>query len=204
MSRTTTDWLGVLTECGVRDATAARWAPVFARVITDASFDRGDTELGDFMGQILHESAKLERVEEGLSYSAERLMAVWPSRFPIITEANIYARNPEALANKVYGGRLGNTNPGDGYRFRGRGLLQVTGRDNYRSVGRSMGVDLEAHPELLSDPDIALGASVAWWAGNIPDSAVGDLVKITKRVNGGTTGLAARSELTNEAREALA
>lgn len=203
MARTASEWIEVLCGCGVRAVTAQRWAPVFARVITDASFSKGDTELDDFLGQVLHESGRLERIEEGLSYSAERLMEVWPTRFPTAGSASPFARNPVGLANKVYGGWLGNTAPEDGYRYRGRGLVQVTGRDNYRTVGRAMGVDLEANPELLSEPEFALAASIAWWEGKIPDSAMGDIVRVTKLVNGGTHGLADRRELTGKAREAL-
>ena len=197
------DWLSTLQRCGVRAPTAARWAPVFAAVVKPDTFSMGAGEIDDFLGQVLHESAKLERIEEGLNYSADRLMVVWPARFPSAADANLYARNPEALANKVYGGRLGNTQPGDGYKYRGRGLIQVTGRDNYRAVGKAIGVDLEAHPDLLSDPEFALSASVAWWEGAVPDSVMGDITKVTKRVNGGTHGLSDRAQLTDKARGAL-
>ena len=126
-TKTAQKWAEILRACGVRSATASRWAPVFAAEIRSGAFSAGDAELDDFLAQILHESAMLERLEEGLSYSAERLCAVWPGRFPTIAAAQPYARNPDALANKAYGGRLGNTQPGDGWRFRSRGLMQVTG-----------------------------------------------------------------------------
>lgn len=200
---TTDQWQSILLRCGVRASTATRWAPVFARVVKPDTFSMGASETDDFLGQVLHESGMLERIEEGLSYSAERLMAVWPARFPTANSAAPFARNPVGLANKVYGGRMGNTEAGDGYKFRGRGLLQVTGRDNYRAVGRAIGVDLEANPELLSEPDFALTASIAWWEGNIPDGIMGDITKVTKRVNGGTHGLDDRAQLTGKARGAL-
>lgn len=203
MARTASEWFNVLTDVGVREDTARRWSDVFASVVHDGTFSKGDHEIDDFLGQVLHESGKLERIEEGLSYSADRLMAVWPTRFPTIADANLYARNPERLANKVYGGRLGNSISGDGYKFRGRGLIQVTGRDNYRAVGKVLGMDLEANPEALVEPEVALRASIAWWEGNIPDAIMGDIVKVSKRVNGGTTGLADRRELTDKAGEAL-
>jgi putative chitinase len=145
----------------------------------------------------------LSGLEEGLNYSAERLMAVWPTRFPTLESAKPYARNGAVLANKVYGGRMGNVEPGDGFKFRGRGLLQVTGRDNYRAVGKILGIDLEKSPDLLSQPEMALRASIAWWEGNIPDELMGDIKKVTKRVNGGTVGLAHRVEVTDKADRAL-
>jgi len=205
ISKTPAQWTEVLTRCGVKRATAARWAPVFSRVITDDSFSAGASELGDFLGQVLHESGMLERVEEGLTYtSASRLCAVWPRRFPTPADAAPYVRNPEGLANHVYSGRMGNMQHGDGYRFRGRGLLQVTGRDNYTSVGRAIGADLTGNPDLLAQPEFALRASVAWWEGNLPDSIMDNIVKVTRRVNGGTVGIEHRAEVTQAADRALA
>lgn len=198
------DWNAILTQLGVKPITAQNWAPIFAATIKDGTFSAGDAEIDDFLGQILHESAMLERLTENLNYSAERLMAVWPSRFPTHAGAQLYARNPQKLAEKVYGGRLGNDEPGDGARYIGRGLLQVTGKDNYRAVGKVLGLDLVRFPDLLSSPTIALQASIAWWEGNVPDAAMGDIVKVSKRVNGGTVGLADRQKLTGEAGEALA
>lgn len=205
ISKTTTEWAGILAACGVKRATADRWAPVFSRVIRDGSFSSGLAELGDFLGQVLHESGMLERVEEGLTYTtASRICAVWPRRFPTQADAAPFVRNPERLANHVYGGRMGNTQPGDGYRFRGRGLLQVTGRDNYTAVGRALGLDLAGNPDLLAQPEHALRASVAWWEGNLPDSIMGDIVKVTRRVNGGTVGIEHRAAVTLAAGKALA
>lgn len=203
-TRTPSDWARILIACGVKPATAARWADVFAAEVRPGTFSAGDAELDDFLGQVLHESLMLERLEEGLSYSADRLCQVWPKRFPSLADAQPYARNPEALANKVYGGRLGNTQPGDGYRFRGRGALQVTGRDNYAVVGKTLGLDLVGNPDLLAQPAIALRASIAWWERNIPDSAMGDIVRVTKGVNGGTVGLDHRRQLTDLAGKAVA
>lgn len=197
------DWFTILTRCGVRPDTARNWAPVFDAEIGPDTFSTGAEEIPEFLGQILHESGRLERIEEGLSYSVERMMAVWPARFPTHAGARPYERNPQALANKVYGGRMGNTEPGDGFKFRGRGLLAVTGRDNYRAVGKAIGLDLETNPDLLADPAIALRASIAWWNANIPDGMLGDITKVTRRVNGGTHGIDDRVALTKRASEAL-
>jgi len=202
--RTAHDWYDILIACQVKPHVAAEWSEVFADVVKPDSFSAGDEDLSAFLGQILHESDGLTRLEENLSYSAERLTVVWPNRFPTKADAQPYARNPEALANRVYGGRMGNTEPGDGWKYRGRGPLQITGRDNYRAVGEIMGQDLEGMPELLEQPRFALEACIAWWEDRIPDELLGAPEKTTRRVNGGLIGLAHREELTNAAREALA
>lgn len=197
------NWITLLISLGVRASTASSWAPAFARYCRPERFSLGRAEIDDFLGQVLHESAMLERLVENLSYSAERLLQVWPKRFPTGTDAAIYAHNPEALANKVYGGRLGNTATGDGWRYRGRGLIQVTGRENYRKLGAFMGLPLEDQPELLEDLDNALLASIVWWERNVPDAFVGDPIKVRKAVNGGTLGADQTAALARKADGAL-
>ncbi len=201
--RDSNQWLSVLLRCNVKAAVASIWCEVFARVVGEDSFSMGDAEVDDFLGQILHESAGLTTFTENLNYSAERLCAVWPGRFPTLDAALPFAHNPEALANKVYGGRLGNTAPGDGWNFRGRTPIQLTGKDAYIHVGTLMGIDLVSNPDQLAEPDKALQASIHWWEDRIPDSMIGDPEKVTKRVNGGLIGLADREHLTDLAREAL-
>lgn len=103
----------------------------------------------------MHETgAKMQPVRENLNYSAEGLRATWPSRFSE-AEAQSCARKPELIANKAYGDRMGNSEPGDGWRYRGRGYVQITGRDNYRRLGNVLGEDLEGNPELACDPNVA-------------------------------------------------
>lgn len=201
---TADEWREVLIKCGVKIITATTWAEVFADVVKVGSFSKNAEEIDDFLGQILHESAGLERLSENLDYSARRLCEVWPGRFPTIEAARPYARNPEALANRVYGGRMGNNQPGDGWIFRGRGPIQLTGRDNYAFVGDLMGQDLVSLPELMEQPRYALEATIHWWEDRIPDSMLGDPERVTKRVNGGLIGLADRVHLAELAREALA
>lgn len=198
-------WIAILTACGVRPETAARWAPVFDAEVQPGTFSSGDAELDDFLAQVCHESAHLERLEEALSYSAQRLCAVWPKRFPTLAAAVPFARNPQKLASHVYADRLGNGSPatGDGWRFRGRGLIQVTGRANYRVVGQALGMDLEADPDLLLRPAIALRASIAWWERNVPDGIMGDTARITRVVNGGQHGLEERMRLAQAAQAAI-
>jgi putative chitinase len=202
--RSAHDWYDILVRCQVKPVVAAAWAAVFADVIKPGSFSQGDAELDDFLGQVLHESDRLTRIAENLDYSPERLCQVWPGRFPTLAAARPYGRNPEALANRVYGGRMGNTQPGDGWKFRGRTPIQITGHDNYAFVGELMGQDLTVMPELLEQPRYALEACVLWWEDRIPDTMLGDVEKVTKRVNGGLIGLADRQRLTTLAGEALA
>jgi putative chitinase len=191
------NWVSLLVACGCNTAVAYNWSPVFELEAKPDKFSAGYNELDDFLGQILHESAMLTRVEEGLSYSsAERIAKVWPRRFSGPAAAAAYVRNPQALANFVYGGRMGNTDPDDGWRYRGRGLIQVTGRDNYRELGKLLGVPLEQQPDLLKQPAMALRTAVAWWERNVPDAIMGDIVRVTKRVNGGTVGLGHRKAIT--------
>lgn len=198
------DWLAILLRCGVRAATAQVWAPTFTKVIPHPGvFSAGVMELDDFMGQVLHESNKLERLVEDLRYSATRLTEVWPSRFPTVAVAAPFAHNPEALANHTYGGRLGNVRPGDGWRFRGRGLVQVTGRANYRMLAAKTGLPLEDQPELLEGREMALRASLIWWERSVPDAFMGDIERVTKAVNGGRHGLADRQALTVAAGKAI-
>ena len=146
-----------------------------------------------FVGQCAHESNNFTKLEEGLNYSASRLMAVWPSRFPTLDAAAPYANNPEKLANKVYGGRadLGNKEDGDGFKFHGRGCIQLTGRDLYERCGEAIGADLINQPQLLVEPHYA-ALSAAWFWNKKGLNALADSKDydtMTKRINGGLTGL---------------
>jgi putative chitinase len=204
VKRIAPEWNDVLLQCGVKPRTAAIWSEIFAAVIGKETFSAGDSEMDDFLGQVLHESAMLERLEENLSYSPERLTQVWPSRFPTVEAAQPYARNPEALANNVYRNRLGNNERGDGWRYKGRGLIQCTGKSNYAAVARLTGIDCLNNPELLAQPMQALQSAVAWWEEKIPDEVMGHITKVTRVVNGGQHGLAHRDQLTQLAGDALA
>ncbi len=203
-ARTAEDWYAILVECEVKPNVARGWSEVFADVINTESFSQGDAELNHFLGQILHESAGLTRLAENLDYSAERLCQVWPRRFPTVNDARPFAHDPEALANHVYRGRMGNTEPGDGWRYRGRSPIQITGKAAYAHVGDLMGQDLVNNPELLEQPRFALEACIHWWEDRIPDAILNDPEKVTRAVNGGIIGLADRERLTELASEALA
>lgn len=203
MRRDEAEWNRVLIQCGVKPITAAMWSIHFASTIKESTFSAGASELDDWLREILHESGMLSRLEEGLNYSAERLMQVWPKRFPTLESAQPYARNGMVLANKVYGGRMGNVDPGDGFKYRGRGLMMVTGRDNYRALGKIMGLDLERNPDLLAQPVYALLAAIAWWEGNVPDGIMGDVKRVRRAVNGGATGLQHTTQLASTVQKAL-
>jgi len=120
-----------------------------------------------FLAQVAHESGELRRLEEGMSYSCERLMQVWPKRFPTTASATPYAKAPEALANHVYGSRsdLGNrgVTSGDGWRYRGGGPIQLTGRAAYEQAGITTGYHLLEHPELLRVPGPEAADSAGWF-----------------------------------------
>lgn len=206
MKRDANTWNEVLIQCRVKPFTAAKWAAIFAQEIGPDTFSQGEAEVDDFLGQILHESALLEKLEEGLYYKTPgRLMAVWPSRFASLADEVPYRCNPEALANRVYSGRMGNDRPGDGWRYRGSGLIQVTGTDNFRALQAATGLPVYDQPELLRQPSAtSLRVAIAWWERNVPDGLMGDTRRVTQRVNGGTIGLADRMALTDEAGRALA
>lgn len=147
-----------------------------------------------FIGQCMHESGGFKKLEEDLNYSASALMRVWGSRFPDSDTAEKYANNPEKIANKVYAGRLGNIEEGDGWRYHGRGLIQLTGRENYLNCGQGIGQDLLTYPELLLDPKWAcLSAGWFWNKKNLNslcDPLSDENIKeMTRRINGGTLGL---------------
>lgn len=199
------NWTEILIQCGVKRATAEKWAPSFSELCTPAKFSYGFDEIDDFLAQILHESGMLERVEENLNYSnPARLIAVWPRKFKSEDQAELYTKSPEKLANYVYKGIIGNKYDDDGWRFRGRGLIQLTGRDNYLSVGLKIGADLCQNPDLLLQPFYALKSAIAWWEGSVPDAFLNDVVKVSKRVNGGANGLDHRRKLYDICRSVLA
>ena len=144
-----------------------------------------------FIGQCATESGNFTKLQENLNYSAERLMQVWPTRFPTKEIADQYAHNPAKLAGKVYNGRLGNTSEEEAAKFLGRGLIQLTGKENYEHCGSSIGVDLLSDPNLLSDPKYAaLSAGWFWNKKGLNDLAdSNDIETMTKRINGGLIGL---------------
>ena len=159
-----------------------------------------------FLGQAMHESGNFKNLEENLNYSALGLMKTWPSRFPDLDTADKYAHNPEKIANKVYAGRMGNIEEGDGYAFRGRGIFQLTGRENYANFGHNAAVDVFSNPNLLSTPEYAtLSAAWYWNKRSLNQYAdVMDVESLTKRINGGTIGLDNRKAQINKVLDIIA
>ena len=152
--------------------------------------------LAHFLAQCGHESAGFKATQENLNYSAKGLMGIFKKYFPTETLAKQYERNPQKIANKVYSNRMGNgaEATGEGYKFRGRGYIQLTGKDNYTAFGKSIGEDIVSNPDVVSGKYALLSA--AWfWSNNglnkLADGGSADTVvtTITKRVNGGTIGL---------------
>ena len=144
-----------------------------------------------FIGQCSHESGNFKTLQENLNYSAEGLMKTWPSRFPTKEVADQYARQPAKIAGKVYNGRLGNSSEEEASKFLGRGLIQLTGKENYEHCGSSLGVDLVGNPDWLLDPKYA-ALSAGWFWNKKGLNALADTQDIdtmTKRINGGLIGL---------------
>ena len=144
-----------------------------------------------FIGQCAHESGNFKVLQENLNYSAEGLMKTWPSRFPTKEVADQYARQPAKIAGKVYNGRLGNTSEEEAAKYLGRGLIQLTGKENYEHCGSNLGVDLVGNPDWLSDPKYAaLSAGWFWNKKGLNSLAdANDIETMTKRINGGLIGL---------------
>jgi len=158
-----------------------------------------------FLGQCMHESGGFKFLRENLNYSAKALMATWPSRFPDLDTATAYERQPEKIAEKVYGGRMGNTEDGDGAKYIGRGLIQTTGKENYTHCGKALGIDLVSAPQLLEEPRYA-ALSAGWFWNKRGLNALadqGDIDIMTKRINGGNIGLADRKAKIDKVRSIL-
>lgn len=178
--------------------------------------------LRHFLAHLHHESGGFARLEENLNYSAKRLTQVWPSRFKTVAAAQPFARNPRALANKVYGGRMGNTGPNDGYLYRGGGLIMLTGKRNYTRAKGWTGLDLVTHPEwartvpvaaqIAADFVRANGIIELWdedddekvlttMAEQVKVNEEDDLREGTRAINGGLIGLTDRREQLKRAAE---
>ena len=160
-----------------------------------------------FIGQCGHECGNFNTLEENLNYKAETLMKLWKTRFPTIEIANEYARNPKKIANKVYASRMGNRDEssGDGFRFRGRGCIQLTGHANYFHAGQACGEDFVMNPDLVATPKYAaMTAGWFWDTHKLNKFAdIRDFTMMTKKINGGTIGLNDRIKHINHALEVL-
>ena len=167
-----------------------------------------------FLAQVAHESAETTILSENLNYTAKRLMQVWPNRFPTESIAQAYAKNPEKLANFVYASRGGNGNvaSGDGWRYRGRGLFQLTTKDNYQLAAKALALPLVDKPDLVATPDVAALTAAHFWQrlglNVLADHQQGDdeqkdFEKISIKINGGKVGLAERKKYWQVAKQVL-
>ena len=187
----------ILLNVGVRPSFIQRYSVELEKSMILYQIDNKNQQ-SMFLAQILHESAMLSRVIENLNYSELGLLKVFKKYFDRNT-AKRYARNPERIANRVYANRMGNGNEdsGDGWKFRGRGLIQLTGKDNYADCGKGLGVNLLSNPDYLIAP-VGATRSAAWfWKDKklFHSANKGDIETNTKLINGGFNGLDHRTDL---------
>jgi len=171
---------------------ADKWAVALDETCQEFAIDN-PFRIAGFLSQTAHESAGFKFVSENLNYSAASLMRVWSQRFPTLEIAQRYAMQPERIANRAYADRMGNgsESSGDGWKYRGRGLIQLTGKNNY--VAYSMACDNEAlqKPDIVAEPKYAAESAGWFWSVNRLNQLADkqDVVGMTKRINGGTNGL---------------
>ena len=181
-----------------------------AEVLTE-QFDKYEintvNRAAGFLAQCGHESNGFTVLKENLNYSAEGLNKIFHKYFPTLADATPYARQPQKIANKVYANRMGNGDEasGDGFKFCGRGAIQLTGHDNYASFADSVGYSLDECVADLETLDGAIESACWFWKKNGLNAIcdADDIVAMTKRINGGTIGLSDRTEHYNKAKELL-
>lgn len=193
---------------GLRDGIAASAPAAFAKYGFSSNL-----VIAHFMAQVSWECEAGLEVVENLNYSAQRMMQVWPSRFPTLASALPYQHNPRLLGNKVYNGkkadgsdRMGNfPNSNNGYDYRGRGATQTTGRDGYKLLGVKVGLDLLGNPDLVNDPKhfLECGAADFVICECLPWAKADNVVQVTKHLNGGYEGLAGREDWLRKWKAAL-
>lgn len=183
------------------------WADVLSAAMLAYGIADSDEDMAEFLAQCAHESLQFTRLEENLRYSPDRLMAVWPKRFPTQEIATKYANAPHALADFVYANRFGNGDvvSGDGWKYRGRSIIGVTFRDNYRILGEKLGLPLVDCPDMLCTKVNAANAAALFWKshGLNPLATDGDFISVTRAINGGMIGLKDRQLYLARARKEL-
>lgn len=182
---------------------ADAWADAALEILPKYEINTPNRVAG-FFAQCGHESMGFKVLEENLHYRAETLDKIFPKYFKNAgRDANAYAKQPEKIANVVYASRMGNgdTASGDGYRFRGRGVIQLTGRDNYTNFGKTIGLTAEQVIDYVTTKKGALESACWYWTSRNINAAcdANDIVKMTKLINGGTIGLEDRTKHYHEA-----
>jgi putative chitinase len=183
------------------------WHEALSAVLPEYEINTAERVAG-FIAQCAHESGGFKRLKENLNYKWESLRKVFPKYFPTDELAQEYAHKQEQIANRVYGGRMGNgdESSGDGFRYCGRGLIQLTGKNNYTKFAESIGMSVEEVPALLETFEGAVKSACWFWkTNNLNQYAdAGDILTMTKRINGGTIGLEDRIKHYNHALEVFA
>jgi len=197
---------------GVSASMARLWAPVLTEAMSRFGIDTSRRQ-AQFLAQTAHESGGFSRLEENLNYDAPGLARTWPSRFssdgaPNYTPnelARKIARQPERIANAAYGGRMGNNATTDGWTYRGRGLIQLTGKANYQAAATALNAPLVEQPDRVADRDMAALTAAWFWSKNglNKPAGLGDTKAVTRKINGGLTGLADRLQRYERAAKAL-
>ena len=190
----------ILDAMRVRPETAALYAPHLDAAAR--GWGVADYALPMWLAQLAHESAMFERMVESLNYTkAAQIRRTWPKRFANNSAAVAFVRKPERLANFVYADRIGNGDAasGDGWKYRGRGLIQITGKDNYRDAGEALGLPLLEEPELLEDLVHAADAAGWFWKSHGLNRFASNINDCTRAINGGLNGLPDRMRLYNRA-----
>lgn len=204
---------------GCTEKVAEVWLPYFNSIPSNFGIDT-PLRMASFLAQIGHESAGLSRLEEGLNYSAEGLANTWPKRYAQTDQKGLYvknkvgrylpstlavkiARKPVLIASTTYANRLGNgsVESQEGWKFRGRGLIQTTGKSNYVNLTLNTGIDFVSNPDLLKEPAYALISACFFWKSNNLNALADkkDIVSLSKAINGGIIGILQRKELFNKA-----
>jgi putative chitinase len=185
------------------------WFQALCEILPDYEINTPQ-RVAAFLAQTAHESGGYRAIKENLNYKAPTLRKIFPKYFPDDATANHYASLPnkqEAIANRVYGGRMGNgpEESGDGYRYCGRGLIQLTGKDNYTRYAQSLEISVEEASEHLTTFEGCVQSAAWFWeANNLNQWAdKGDILTLTKRINGGTIGLEDRIKHYNHALHVL-
>jgi putative chitinase len=181
---------------------AEQWYDALCQILPDYEIDTPQ-RLAAFLAQTAHESGGYRAIKENLNYRAASLMKVWPRHFPTMEIATAYAGKQEKIANRAYGNRMGNgpEESGDGWRYAGKGLIQLTGKDNYTRYAQSLEMSVEEASEHLTTFEGCVQSAAWFWeANNLNQWAdKGDILTLTKRINGGTIGLEDRIKHYNHA-----
>lgn len=175
----------------------AEWHEALAQCLPDYEINT-PARIAAFLAQCAHESGGFRAIKENLNYRAETLLKVFPKYFKTLTEAKQFEKKPEKIANRIYGGRMGNgpEATGDGFRYCGRGLIQLTGKSNYKAFADSVEMKVEDVPDYLATFEGAVQSACWFWESNNLNQWAdkGDILTLTKRINGGTIGLEDRKK----------